>query len=58
MLVGGKLIQISTPICAIEVSAILRSTPGMVSRSSTLSEKGAIHPLDLGAKISDLDSSR
>ena len=32
----------SVPISAIRVSAVLRSTPGMVARSSTFSEKGAI----------------
>jgi hypothetical protein len=34
----------STPISAIRVSAVLRLTPGMVSRSSTFSEKGAHSP--------------
>src|SRR5215218_6963194 len=32
----------SAPISAIKTSAVLRSTPGMVSRSFTSSEKGAI----------------
>jgi hypothetical protein len=31
-----------TPISAIRVSTVLRSTPGMVLRSSTSTEKGAI----------------
>src|SRR3954466_7049148 len=38
--VGNRLM--STPISAIRVSAVLRSTPGIVSRSSTSPEKGAI----------------
>jgi hypothetical protein len=34
--------SMSAPISAIKTSAVLRSTPGMVSRSFTSSEKGAI----------------
>jgi hypothetical protein len=40
--VGNRLM--STLISAIRTSAVLRSTPGMVRRSSTCSEKGAHSP--------------
>ena len=47
----------STPIYAIRVSAALRLTPGMVSRSSTSSEKGAI-TRSTSVLSSPMDSSR
>jgi hypothetical protein len=51
---GGKLIPRFAPISAIRTSAVLRSTPGMVSRSSTSSEKGAHSPtLSRGSTQSD-----
>jgi hypothetical protein len=51
---GGKLISRFAPISAIRTSAVLRSTPGMVSRNSTSSEKGAHSPtLSRGSTQSD-----
>jgi len=47
----------SVPISAIRVSAVLRSTLGMVSRSSTFSEKGAI-TRSISTLSSAMDSSR
>jgi hypothetical protein len=51
---GGKLISRFAPISAIRTSTGLRSTRGMVSRSSTSPEKGAHSPtLSRGSTQSD-----
>jgi hypothetical protein len=55
---GGKLISRFAPISAIRTSAVLRSTPGVVSKSPTSSEKGALPPLYLEAQLRAMDSSR
>ena len=38
---GGELAHVRPYLKAIKTCAVLRSTPGMVSKSSTSSEKGA-----------------
>jgi hypothetical protein len=54
----GKRLIMSAPISAIRTSAVLRFTPGMLSKSSISSEKGAKFTRSISALNSPMDSSQ